>query len=118
MEVGESGTPHLQGFVYFKNARVMPKWNKRIHWERAKHIAKAIEYCHKEDKEPFEFGSKPEHGKRTDLDALRSAVTEEGLNSMRKIIPRCTNLQSVRMAETLLRYYEKPRTWKPEVYWL
>lgn len=53
-EVGESGTPHLQGYVEFKNQvdfSVLKKINGRIHWEKA--IAtrgKNYVYCTKEKK--------------------------------------------------------------------
>jgi hypothetical protein len=50
-EVGESGTPHLQGFIEFK-VKKRPKSvfdNNRIHWEKAKgNRAQNIEYCSKE----------------------------------------------------------------------
>lgn len=50
-EVGESGTPHLQGFVSYKNPRTlngMKKVNSRIHWEVARNINAAKDYCWKE----------------------------------------------------------------------
>ena len=50
-EVGETGTPHLQGFVQFDN-RVRPKnivdFSKAAHWEKKKGtIAQNIAYCSK-----------------------------------------------------------------------
>eukprot|EP01050_Picozoa_sp_SAG11_P023173 SAG11_NODE_4586_length_1841_cov_143.384615_1_plen_276_part_00 len=50
-ETGESGTPHLQGYVRFTTKK-RPKSvfdNKRIHWECCKNVSKAIAYCQKED---------------------------------------------------------------------
>lgn len=50
-EVGESNTPHLQGYVEFKNKlRPMSVFhNKRFHWEKAKGNKKQnIDYCSKE----------------------------------------------------------------------
>lgn len=52
-EVGESGTPHLQGYVYLKNARTFAqmkaKWGS-CHWEKAKGNPKQNRtYCTKDD---------------------------------------------------------------------
>lgn len=50
-EVGENGTPHLQGYVEFKKkCRPMNLvGNKRIHWEKSRNIDASIEYCRKAD---------------------------------------------------------------------
>ena len=49
-EIGESGTPHLQGVISLKKRA---RWNefglpKGIHWEKVIHLTKAYEYCSKE----------------------------------------------------------------------
>lgn len=54
-EVGEGGTPHLQGYIEFKTkARPLSKFKftKSIHWEKA-HGSKMdnFKYCTKEDKD-------------------------------------------------------------------
>lgn len=49
-EVGENGTPHLQGFIKFKNARTflsMKKINGKTHWEKAKNPEACKNYCQK-----------------------------------------------------------------------
>lgn len=61
-EVGENGTPHLQGFISFENAKsfaVVKKLLPGAHIEKANTIRAAIEYCRKEDPEPIEFGTPP-----------------------------------------------------------
>ena len=50
-EIGDSGTPHLQGFCYFKD-RVRPKSViniKEIHWEKALGNDLSQNYCGKDD---------------------------------------------------------------------
>ena len=50
-EIGESGTPHLQGYLRFTTKK-RPKSvfdNKKIHWEICKKVSNAIAYCQKED---------------------------------------------------------------------
>lgn len=48
-EVGEEGTPHLQGYVEFSNQRrlgTMKKIHERVHWEIAKKVREAnFKYC-------------------------------------------------------------------------
>jgi len=49
-EVGESGTPHLQGYVEF-NTKLRPKGllSNKIHWEKAKGDRKQnVLYCSKQ----------------------------------------------------------------------
>ena len=61
-EVGESGTPHLQGFVYFENPRSfggIKELHETAHWEPMKGTAlQAAEYC-KKDGDFFEWGEAP-----------------------------------------------------------
>lgn len=52
-ETGESGTPHLQGYLKCKNAKTFEAVKKiisdKIHIEKCKDREAAIEYCSKED---------------------------------------------------------------------
>ncbi len=52
-EVGEKGTPHLQGNISLvKKLRLtsIAKWDKRIHWEPTRNVEASIAYCQKETK--------------------------------------------------------------------
>lgn len=76
-EVGESGTPHLQGFVSFntrvRRSTVIEKVGQ-AHFTVARHITQAIEYCRKEG-DVTEFGTQPRGGgSRNDLDEFKAAV--------------------------------------------
>lgn len=47
-ERGAQGTPHLQGFVYFKNQialSTLKQWNNRLHLEPTRSINNSIDYC-------------------------------------------------------------------------
>lgn len=72
-ETGESGTPHLQGFVIFNGSKrlraVKRILGNRVHAESARGTSQqARDYCHK-DGDFIEFGSFPDRqGKRSDLD--------------------------------------------------
>lgn len=60
-EIGDNGTPHLQGYVVFINRKRMTavkKWLKRAHWEiKRGSPLEASNYCRKEDQTPFESGN-------------------------------------------------------------
>ncbi len=66
-EVGENGTKHLQGYIYFKNARKlggMKNIHNKCHWEVAKGNAEQNRvYCTKENNF-FECGVQPMSQKR------------------------------------------------------
>ena len=76
-EVGESGTPHLQGFVILKtNARMskMKKYHFKAHWEVAKgNSQQASDYC-KKDGNFEEIGVLSEQCKRTDLESACALI--------------------------------------------
>lgn len=78
-EVGENGTPHLQGYVSFKTRKRL-KPVKKVVGERAHvEVAKGNErqnrtYCSKADPEPEEFGIPSHPGKRNDLEDFKNSV--------------------------------------------
>lgn len=84
-EVGENGTPHLQGFVRFVERKrlvaVRGLISTRAHLEVAKHPQQARDYC-KKDGDFFEFGTIDfkRSGKRDEfqmfIDAVKSGVTD------------------------------------------
>ncbi len=50
-EIGENGTPHLQGVVQFVNQiefTTMKEINNRAHWKKTKSLKGSVKYCTKE----------------------------------------------------------------------
>lgn len=48
-EVGEQGTPHIQGYVEFnKKCRPMGLLPESVHWEKCSNVKASIEYCRKD----------------------------------------------------------------------
>lgn len=62
-EVGDKGTPHLQGYLQFQNKKSFLQIKKllpRAHLENTRGSIKSnVRYCSKEDPEPFEKGKRP-----------------------------------------------------------
>lgn len=82
-EVGESGTPHFQGSIFFdktKRLAGLKKICKFAHWEPMRGNAdQAIAYCTKEDTRtagPWEDGDRPvsRQGHRSDLENFSDSV--------------------------------------------
>jgi hypothetical protein len=74
-----TGTPHLQGYVAFHNARGIKAINKlignRAHLVVANGTAEQNKkYCEKDGKNLYEAGEMPKQGKRNDIAIYRSAV--------------------------------------------
>lgn len=122
--VGEEVCPttnkkHLQCYFYYTNPRsfsAIKKLYKTAHIEPAKGTPQqASEYCKKEGKY-HEGGILPQkQGARNDLDKIREVI--EKTSSMAEVVKVATSYQSVKMAEQILKYHEKPRTEKPYVEW-
>lgn len=87
-EVGENGTPHLQGFIAFDERKRLQQVKAVIggnpHVEVARNIPAAIQYC-KKDGDFEEVGELPGgQGRRSDLDSFKEAV-KGGLMSLKEI---------------------------------
>lgn len=98
-EVGESGTPHIQGFMQFVNARTLTAVKKMIsnkcHLEVARGTPyEAYNYCMKEDGEIITIGDEPSEVELSDWERILIAVEngESDLDIIRKwpaIAMRC-----------------------------
>nr|WAE42397.1 MAG: replication associated protein [Cressdnaviricota sp.] len=106
-EVGESGTPHLQGFVCFAQAKTLSavrRLGARFHWESRKgtHL-QASAYCKKDDQAFFEKGDLPlsavQKGaaEKERWEGAFSAVEEGRLEDVPKDI-LCNHLKSIEYA--------------------
>lgn len=87
LEVGESGTLHLQGYLSFQNVQsfqaVKKVVGRRAHIEAAKGSEQQNrDYCTKKAGRkggPWTFGTESQQGRRTDMETLATSVKEEGL---------------------------------------
>lgn len=118
-EIGEEGTPHYQGYVYFgKNKKAFKQVKEllpRAHIEAAKGSPRQnFDYCSKQG-DFEEFGVRPQQGKRSDLQLAYQVVKET--SKMKEVVALMPNFQAIKCAEAYLKYHEAPRNWKPEVRW-
>lgn len=105
-EVGDSKTPHLQGYVSFANGKTitsLKKFSNRAHWEIARGTPKqASDYCAK-DGDVFEKGVKPlSQAEKGDAEKERWAnalkcVQEGNLEDMDPQI-KCCHLKQIEYA--------------------
>nr|WAE42874.1 MAG: replication associated protein [Cressdnaviricota sp.] len=117
-EIGQEGTPHLQGYVYYatlKSLKQMKVLSARAHWETAKGNGEQNRtYCIKEG-HFVEFGVLPIAGKRTDLAEIKKKINEGA--SMGELVDLATSFQGIKMAETMMKYQRMPNMRHLEVFW-
>jgi len=85
-ETGDSGTPHLQGYIHFTDSKrqstLINEFNtllthKRTHFEPARGSAEQnMIYCTKQG-ESVQLGTPPKQGKRTDILSIHAAVKKK-----------------------------------------
>lgn len=118
LEVGASGTPHVQGYVYFdfqRSLRAVKRALPRAHLQPSRGSSLANrDYCAKES-ELVEFGTRPTQGKRSDLSGVRESFVSS--NSISHAISECTSYQAMRGIELMAKYIEPQRSWKTHVSW-
>lgn len=119
-EVGEEGTPHLQGYAECKDQQTFDQIkliSPRLHIEKRRGSQKqAIRYC-KKDGDFVEKGEPKNQGHRTDMEFLKSMIlnTEK---SWDEILPEIDNYQQLRFAENLMKFRKPKNNFKPKnVYW-
>ncbi len=121
-ERGDSGTPHLQGYIHFRDAKTLSSVKRllgeRAHLEpRRGSVRQAVDYCRKEGV-CDERGECPlGQGSRTDLSNIRDRI-REGAN-MRGLAEVSNSYQALRAGQLLLTFLEQPRCSDsaPVVHW-
>ena len=139
-EFGESGTPHLQGYVELKEKISAKRLNQlmgnRCHFEHRRGTPEeARDYClkgdqsHEEWKElgrkgpsfglnavTFEKGELLMQGKRTDIINVRTAALTQTMADI--VSNEDYNYQDILIAKEVKKYCTKGRDWMPRVIWL
>lgn len=118
-EIGEKGTPHIQGYIHFYNAKTFIQLKKIItrgHIEITHgSIQENIAYCSK-DNHYVEYGEHPQPGIRNDLKNIKEKVMNHTpINDI--IRDDIENLQQLKFMETMLRYQQPKERIKPKVMW-
>lgn len=78
-EVGESGTPHLQGYCKFKSPRSFSGAKKKLVSRAHLEVCKGspdqnFNYCVKEGRTIWEHGDRPQQGQRNDLKSCMESI--------------------------------------------
>ena len=115
-----TGTPHLQCYLELNDEKTKSALNKSCGnrlsdiEERYGTQEQAINYC-KKDGNFVERGTPKKQGKRTDIRNVLEVVKNGG--NMRQVCETSTGIQSIKIAEVYLKYFEPPRKWTTRVRW-
>ncbi|AUM61960.1 Rep [uncultured virus] len=121
-EVGEEGTPHLQGYIELKDAKSRNAIKKllgdRGHFEARKGTPKgASDYCKKSDPNFVERGMMGQQGKRTDLQEIADLVINGGMINVMQHRPDAI-IKYPKGLEKLVELTMTERKTKPKVVWV
>jgi len=120
-EVGASGTPHLQGFVIFKNQyrlSALKKLNDRVSWHcsNSKYLEQNENYCSKDMNDVFEIDNRTQ-GKRNDMAALTDLIKVKGKKGVIEEMP-FMYVKFHSGIEKLCFALQEPRSFIPNITWL
>lgn len=120
-EIGETGTPHLQGYIQFEHSKSLAGLKLLIpkgHLEQARGTGEENHaYCTKQDKQAFEFGDLKSQGKRTDLDALLTDI-KSGMALPAIVETHPTEFFKYHQAiDKAMAIFQPERNWVMEVIW-
>ena len=80
IETGDSGTPHIQGYVNFQTDKSLKQLSKHIprgHLTKCKGNAQHnITYCSKDNNILYTKGTPPQQGRRKDLEEVKNDILE------------------------------------------
>lgn len=125
-EVGENNTPHLQAYFEFKTSVRMTRVKsilgcERWHLEKRRGTAiQAADYC-KKDGAFSEMGeiSKPEPGKRTDLEVVRSKIDSNEIRNFSQLLQTVRSTAAITFGEKYLALKKRPFMREaPTVFWI
>ena len=119
LERGNSGTLHVQGFIYYKNAvhfNTVKSQLRGAHFEKARgSVEDNIKYCSKAEGRvggPFIRGSRPQQGQRTDLkDAINDIRSGKSMRDISDLHPEVyvrnhKGLQAFKIQRSLARNFK------------
>lgn len=116
----EGTTPHLQGCIRFSKtyrlAGLKKNISDRAHWEPSKDFEASVNYCMKEDPEPF-IKDNRKQGQRTDLDLACETVKKSGVFGLARDDPAMFVKYHGGFAK-LDTMFQTKRSTKPEVIWI
>jgi len=126
-EVGENGTPHLQGYIQFSSARTLPTVRSLdgltgAHFEIARGTPQENhDYCTKEDGrlslEPYVFGEiSGGQGKRSDILSVKIAIDDGASRSELYESHFSTFLRLEKAFTNYKRFKQQPRDFKTDVF--
>ena len=118
-EVGESGTPHLQGAVTFKRMyrlAGLKKLNTKAHWEKAL-ATQDFNYCKKAGSEVIRDENNIKQGKRTDIEEIRDCL--EAGDDIQQVHKKARSMQAVQFAKSWFNVMGNhlPKNTKITVHW-